>query len=119
MRSLALEAIRDPESFAELEEFITHPSQQHPDIAPLTARLLTAVTDCANDALAAPATPLEDAIRRPVTADHVKAALDKLRPMTPDSLASLRYSLIALDLSHLPALPVANLPRALIPPKPV
>lgn len=113
MRSLALEAIMRPESLVELRDLLTQLSQQHPGVGPLTAKLLTALSACAKEGRAAPPTLIEDAIHRLLTADPVKGALRELARMTPESLASLRYSLIALDLLDLPALPVANLLKAL------
>ena len=118
MRSLALEVIKRPESIAELRDLVTSLSQQHPGVGPLTAEVLTALGDGASEGRAAPAMPIEDAIRRLLTADRVKGALRELALMTPESLASLRYSLIALDLLDLPALPVANVLNALIRSKP-
>lgn len=118
MQSSALEAIKGPESLAELRDLLTRLSRQHPDVGPLTAKVLTALSDCANEGRVAPATPIEDAIRRLVTAKHVKGALRELGLMTSESLGSLRYSLIALDLPDLPTLPVANLLKALIRSKP-
>lgn len=113
MRSLALEAIMRPESLVELRDLLTQLSQQHPGVGPRTAKLLTALSACAKEGRAAPPTPIEDAIHRLLTADPVKGALRELARMTPESLTSLRYSLIALDLLDLPALPVANLLKAL------
>ena len=118
MRSLALEAIMRPEFVVELRDLLTRLSGRHPAVGPLTAKVLTALSDCAKKGRAAPATPIEDAIHRLIAADHVKGALRELARMTPESLASLRYSLIPLDRLDLPALPVANLLKALIRSKP-
>ena len=114
MRSLALEVIKHPESIAELRDLVTGLSQQHPDASPLTANVLTAFSDCASEGRTAPAVHIEDAVGRLLTADQATGALCELAVMTPESLAKLRHSLIALDLLDLPALPVANLLEALI-----
>lgn len=113
LRSLALEAIMRPESLAELRDLVTSLSELHPGVGPLTARILTALGDGAKEARAAPATPIEDAIHRLQTADHVMGALCELARMTPESLASLRDSLIPFGRLDLAALPAADLLRAL------
>ena len=118
MRSLALEAIMRPESLVELRDFLTQLSRLHQDVGPPTAKVLTVFSDCAKEGRAAPATRIEDAIHRLLTADHVKRALRELARSNPESLASLRYSLIPFDRPDLPALQVANLLKALIRSKP-